>query len=272
MITETVLNSLKVKPVEAGVGHWDATNNKAYSISPHTPYFNMFLCARKKSGKSSCINLITQKCINKNTNIWVFCSTYEIDPTWKEIIKTLESKGNVVNCFDSIYEGKTNLLNEIINEINKPEEEEEVPKVKERKLIQLTLDDVEEEQKKKYKPKKQACEHLIIFDDMPAAMLRSPSVARLLKIHRHSKTSVIISSQYPWDLQPQSLMQIDLFLAFKGLAEERLEKIHKLLDLSIDFEKFKEIYHHCTEEQYSFMYCSIRDEQFRRKFNYKINY
>ena len=60
MFKEKSINSLKVVPVQSGIGKWDKTNCKGYDITPNGPYWNTFICARKKSGKSSLINLITQ--------------------------------------------------------------------------------------------------------------------------------------------------------------------------------------------------------------------
>ena len=274
MFKEKSINSLKVVPVQSGVGKWDKSNCKGYDVTPNGPYFNMFICARKKSGKSSLINLITKKCTDKRTVIWVFCSTYNLDPTWKEIISSLEKKGNLVNCFDSLFDGKKNTLDEIIDEINKGDEINENVDIVEPKvtgsLIKFEPFPSEIKKEREYVPKKTACENLFIFDDMPAVFLRNPSLARLLKTHRHSKSSCIISSQWMTDLQPQSILQLDYFVGFKSLSQEKMEKIYKLLDLSIDFEKFWEIYKHCTIEAYSFMYLSIRDEKFRSKLNKEI--
>ena len=168
-----------------------------------------------------------------------------------------------------ILELSPNQLDVILNEINKGEEEiQDKPK---EKLLFKCQDKIEPE-KKQYKPKKVACENLFIFDDMPAIYLRNPSLAKLLKVHRHSKSSVIISSQWMSDLQPQSILQLDYFIAFKSMSQEKMEKIHKLLDLSVDYEKFWEVYKRCTEEPYSFMYLSIRDEVFRCRFNKQINF
>lgn len=268
--TEKIINKLAVQPVQSGIGKWDKTNVKGYDIFPNSPFWNTFITAKKKSGKSSLINLITQKCVNKNTVVWVFCATYQLDPTWKEIISELEKKGNLVNCYDSIIDGKINILEDIIDEINKEEEEEEeLPKKTTNSIVKFYNET--EANTKMYKPKKIAPENLFIFDDLPAIHLRNQSIARLLKIHRHSKSSVIISSQYILDIQPQSILQLDYFIAFKGLSEEKMRGIHKLFDLSIDFPEFWKIYKHCTEEPYSFMYVSIRDEKFRCKLNKEIN-
>jgi hypothetical protein len=270
MFKEKAINSLKVVPVQAGVGQWDKSNCKGYDITPNGAYFNMFICARKKSGKSSLINLITKKCTDKRTVVWVFCSTYSLDPTWKEIISSLKSRGNMVNCFDSLFDGKTNILDEIINEINIGDNEDEKDEKPIVSAPLLKFEPLPSETKKEYKPKKKACENLFIFDDMPAVFLRNPSLAKLLKCHRHSKSSCIISSQWMTDLQPQSILQLDYFIGFKSLSQEKMENIYKLLDLSIEFEKFWEIYKHCTIEPYSFMYLSIRDEKFRCKLNKEV--
>ena len=272
MIKLNTINNVTVKPVQQGIGKWDKSNVKGYEITPNGPYWNMFLCARKKSGKSSLINTITQKCIDKRTIVWIFCSTYEIDPTWKEIIKNLNERGICVNTFDSIFDGKINQLDVILNEINKGEEEVEEEKgIKKKMLINCDIPE-SEKKKKEYKPKKTACENLFIFDDMPAVQLRNPSVAKLLKVHRHSKSSVILSSQYLLDLQPQSILQLDYFIAFRSLSQDKMQQVHRLLDLSIDFDKFWDIYKQCTEEPWSFMYLSVRDEVFRCRLNKQIDY
>jgi len=270
---EHIVNKLSVIPVQSGVGNWTKENTKGYDVFPTSgPYWNAFICAKKKSGKSSLINLITQKCTDKRTIIWIFCATHGIDPTWIEIKKYLNERGNLVNTFDSLMDGKTNILDEIIDEINTVDEVVEKEEPKPKQLLKFNEDKEMSGsgKKKEYKPKKTACENLFIFDDMPAIFLRNNSIARLLKIHRHSKSSVIISSQWITDIQPQAILQLDYFIAFRSLSQEKMENIHKLLDLSIEFSKFWDIYKHCTMEPYSFMWLSTRDEKFRCRLNKEI--
>lgn len=267
MFKEELINKIEVKPVQTVQGEYNKDNLKCYSMFPNGPYFNLFLCAKKRSGKTSTIKTIIDKCINKDTTIWLFCSTYEIDSTYIEIIKNLKDKGITVNCFDTIT-----LLDEIIDELQKPDVVEEEKETKEKKVEELVRFSSNIEEKKRvkpYKPKKVAPKHIFIFDDL-STLLKNPAVSRLLKIHRHFKSSVIISSQYLHDIEKQSILQLDYMGLFKSFSYEKIEYIHKLLDLSIDIEDFWNLYHQATEKPYSFLYIDIRHEQFRINFNKKL--
>ena len=96
--------------------------------------------------------------------------------------------------------------------------------------------------KKEYKPKKIAPKHGFIFDDISQEMKNSALVS-LCKKSRHFKASVYL---YVHDLQPQTctIKQLDNFLCFRAFSRDKLDHIHKLLDLSIDLDKFIEIYDH----------------------------
>lgn len=270
MLREVRINNITVKPVVSQTEH-NAKNVKGYKLVPQ-PIYTMFACARKASGKTSVINTMVEKTTDKRTVFWIFCSTYRIDPTWQAIIKYLKNRGNQVNCFDSITEGKDNLLLEIVNglaeeSVVEPEPEPEIPKVLGTKLNFGTG----EKKKKEYRPKKIACQNLFILDDI-SQQLKNPAVTKLLKEHRHSKSSVIISSQYLHDLPPESIMQLNYILLFRSFSQEKIQVIHKLLDVSIPFEQFWGLYKHCVIEPYSFMYFSIRDELVRCGFNVKIEF
>src|SRR5690606_21771674 len=49
------------------------------------PFANIYLNARKKSGKSSVIYNIIKKCANKNTTVVAFVSTLHKDKNWETI-------------------------------------------------------------------------------------------------------------------------------------------------------------------------------------------
>jgi hypothetical protein len=97
-------------------------------------------------------------------------------------------------------------------------------------------------------------------------------IDRLLKVHRHFQASVIISSQYIHDLSISSRLQIDVFCTFRGFSEEKMEMVHKSLDLSIPFETLWQIYKQVTEEPYNFLYINIRTEELRRNLNTKLSF
>ena len=124
---------------------------------------------------------------------------------------------------------------------------------------------------KKRKPKKIAPEYIFIFDDI-STDLKSPDVSKLVKQNRHYKSKVIISSQYPLDIQPQSRRQIDYWLLFAGHDKEKLEKIYHDADLNIDFDLFLKIYHEATEIKYHFLYIDTNNSEFRKDFNFKFSF
>lgn len=101
---------------------------------------------------------------------------------------------------------------------------------------------------------------------------RNGFLNQLLKTNRHSKTRVIISSQFLNDLEPSALKQLDYFLCFRSLNPEKLEKIHQDLDIgNIDFDDFHNLYKEITEEPFSFLYIDVRNEVFRKNFDIEIN-
>ena len=82
-------------------------------------YANIFACAKKKSGKTSVTFKIMKKFCNKNTIIYVFCSTVYKDVNWIEIRKYFEKKGMEIHVFTSIYEGGENQFTNLIELLKK---------------------------------------------------------------------------------------------------------------------------------------------------------
>lgn len=262
MIKEEKLNSVKVKPLV--VSQADTSKIKGADLFPSL-YYNLFLCSKKKSGKTSLINTILTKTTDKKTIFFIFCPTVHVDATWKIIVETLENRGNVVNTYTEIMDGKINILNEIVEELSTPEEPKDKKEDKPKALIKC------EEPKKKgeYKPKKISPQVVFVFDDA-SDMIRNPAIATLLKKNRHIKANVIISSQYIHDLRPESIKQLDYFVCFKSFSQDKLQLVHKGLDLSIEFDKLWSLYEHCVDKPYSFLYINVRSEEMRCNFNKRI--
>lgn len=246
----------------------DKEKIRGYCLFPEI-YANVFACAKKKKGKSSVFWKILKECVGRDTKIIIFASTVNKDPTYVHIVEHFQKKGNTVLTYNSIREGKVDNLDDILKTLqdeamNKPEEEEkEKPKQK-----ICIFDYFEEKQPKKRKEKLVSPEIIFVFDDL-STELKSPSVARLLKSNRHWKSKVLIASQYPNDLLPESRKQIDYALLFSGHTIEKLETLHKDFDLSIPFEDFVEIYDDATSEKFNFLYIDISNETFRKNFNFE---
>lgn len=264
MIREETLNKVKVKPLV--ISNQDTTTIKGAELFPSL-YYNLFICSKKKSGKTSLINTIIQKTTDKRTIFFIFCPTVNVDSSWKAIIDYLKNRGNSVQTYTEIVDGKVNILNEVVNELSVGQEEEDDEEEKEESSKKLKFD--EPKKKKEYKPKKISPEVCFIFDDA-SDMLRNPAIATLLKKNRHLKSNVIISSQYLHDLVPSSIKQLDYFIAFKSFSEEKMMLVHKGLDLSLDFNKLWNLYQHCVIKPYSFLYINVRTEEYRCNFNKKL--
>jgi len=119
---------------------------------------------------------------------------------------------------------------------------------------------------KKKKKQKIAPKYIFIFDDI-STDLKNPDVAFLVKQNRHYLSKVIISSQYPYDMKPESRRQQDYFLLFAGQPEDKLKKLYENIDLHITFETFKELYDQATSEKYHFLYIDTNNGEYRQDFN-----
>ena len=56
------------------------------------------------------------------------------------------------------------------------------------------------------------------------------------------------------------------------MTQDKLEHIHKMLDLAIDLQKFYDIYDFATREAYSFMYVDMKNQTFRKNFSKELNF
>ena len=79
------------------------------------PYSNIFIVARKKSGKSTLISNMIKKIIGRNTHVIVFCSTVHKDPTWISIKDFLKKNGIKATYFLGIIEGKEDHLKQFMS-------------------------------------------------------------------------------------------------------------------------------------------------------------
>lgn len=240
-------------------------------------YHNVFLCARKKSGKTSCIFKIIKECCNKDTIVVIFCSTIYKDAGWQNIRKYLDMKKiehidhTSIKSLDGVDQ-----LESIINELQLDAEQEEKDKLnpvkKEPKKVNPLLcgdDEDDLEITCKRKSKYRVPDYLFIMDDI-SNELKSKSLIGLLKKNRHFKATCLISSQYVLDLDPQSRKQVDTWMIFRGQTLEKLQIIYKEADISIPFDEFLEIYRKATETPFSFLNINTREDTFKKNFNISI--
>ena len=263
------INDIKINPLP--VPKIDTDKIKGSELFPEI-YSNIFLIAKKKSGKTNVISNIIDKCAGKKTTVIIFASTFYRDDAWKLIEEMLIKKKIEYIPYISIYDGKINQVAELTIFL----EGKDIQKDKKGKQIDLKKifsfnDDPLPKEKKEKKEKKLAPEYIIIFDDL-SKELQDKYIGYLLKRNRHFKAKVIISTQYLNDLAKDARLQIDYLLLFPKLPEEKVEQIYKLADLSLEYDLFQALYENATSEKYNFLFIDTKNEFFRHNFNilYKL--
>lgn len=262
MIKIKKINNEKIKPIK-NIQTLEPKKIKGHCMFPSL-YSNIFILAKKNSGKTTTIYNILKKGVNKKTIVYFFVSTIYKDQSYKEILDMLDKKNVKHFEYTNISEGKENNLEQIINELQTPEieeQKEEKPKIK-----YIYCGDSSDEEEPEYKPKKISPEYFFIFDDI-SSELRNPIISTLIKKNRHFKAKVICSSQALHDMTPSSIQNLDYMLIFPNVPKEKLEVVHKQLDLAIDLKIFLEIYKNATSEKYNFLYIDTRNDTYRRNFN-----
>ena len=236
MLSLSTINNERVKPVK--LNKIDPKNVKGGKLFEEL-YANIFICAKKKSGKSTVVFNILKKCVGKDTRIVIFSATVNKDPTYRAMVNHFEEKGNTVITYTSIKEGNQDNLNTIVEMLRDPDEVEEEEEESDEGVPFLITDETLKKKRKRKprKPKYVAPEIIFVLDDL-STELRFPSIGMLLKSNRHYKSKVILSSQYVHDMKPESMMQLDYVLLFGGHTLEKLEIVHKKSDLSIPFDVF----------------------------------
>lgn len=274
--TQKVNNEVVVPPV---IKDFDIKQVKGAALFPEV-FSNVFLCARKQSGKSSVLLHILKKCVSTPTKVWIFCGTHDIDDVWIEIKKWLEGKGVEFEAHKSIFDGKEDLLKAIMEKEREPEEEAEeveIPVVRpifmsdaEEARWNAKQEKIAEKKKKKKSGKgKKYPKNVFVFDDL-SIELKAPSIVRLLKENRHFKSKVLVSSQSYKDLPPGARGQFQYMLIFRGIRDDVLELIYKESYINVDLDQFLEMYRYATKESYHFLYVDLKSMKFRKDFNEEI--
>lgn len=236
-------------------------------------YSNTFLCAKKNSGKTTTIYNMLKKCVDKDTVLDLFVSTIEKDRSWIQIVKHFRTKGCVVNAYTStIDDDGVDLIRQIIDTPVEFSDDEESSSESEEDLKYISVgEEIKEPKERKSRRKsKLAQKRIIVLDDI-GNELSKPSVSQLLKINRHLRCKVILSTQYLNDLSPMARRQIDVWLLFGGLKKNKLEQVIRDCDTRLDYTEFEQIYRFCTDKKYEFMYLDCASDIYRKNFNEQIS-
>lgn len=282
-LIEEKLNDIRVKPVIPSGNEPLPDKIKGYDHIPGL-YANVFICAKKKSGKTNVIfNLLkaltkTRGDSKTGSTVYFFVSTIHKDPTYDEIKDMLTKRRVRFEIWTHFIDDSTgdNMISELLKSDHNPDQPKVDYTIKE--VSQLTAGGdriirqikIPKSMQSSQKDDIVEPEKIFVFDDL-GSDLRHPAINQLLKTNRHHKAKVIISSQYLTDLQPQAIKQLDFALLFKSFNDEKLQKIYDGLDLGVTFDDFKVMYKYATSESFSFLFIDVRKEVFRKNFSTQIS-
>jgi hypothetical protein len=239
-------------------------------------YGTMLCLARKRSGKTRLMFELAKLLVGRKTMIIAFVGTLHQDAIWENIQEYFEEKGNPFKGYTSFYDTEGNdILERLMAVLDKQalkKKEKRKAQEKENRVEKVIIgvnepeqEDEDDEPRGKY----QEPEILFIFDDL-SMELRSPQFVYFMKNMRHYKPKIIIGTQYIHDLEPSSLENIDIWMIFKGISEDKLEEIYIKTGITdISFENVLKVYRNATAEKYSFLYLDVGNEVFRKKLTHE---
>ena len=114
-ITLKKINNETITPLKIA----GATDNRpvlGQNLFPEV-YSNIYLCARKKSGKTVVIQKIVKECAGRNTTVLAFCSTVNKDKNWIAIKKWCNKHHVAFEGFPSIKEHKVDFLDSFLHRL-----------------------------------------------------------------------------------------------------------------------------------------------------------
>lgn len=257
-------------------------------------YANIFLLAKKKSGKTTAVANILRHTAGRRTKFVFVVSTINKDEIWLKIVKYWKRKGHAVATYDEIGERRDNVIRQWLAERKMEAEEEQAEKeAKENGEYKPPVDqaprvhmmggsgktNVEEYRQQRAQEREQKREEqgvvkkkhklypewIVVCDDLGDAM-RHPDITQLLKTNRHYKAKVILSSQFIHDLMPAALTQLDYVLAFGRIPEVKVRSLAKILNLDITEDQLWMLYSDATSKKHQFLYIDTRFEVYRRGF------
>lgn len=270
MISTKQINNVKVKPVKIAKTSHNIKGSEMFDEL----YFNALLIARTKSGKTTTLYNIMKNTVDDRTAVYIFSSTYQIDPVYTKMINMLLKKCEVFT-YDSFVQGGQSILRTLLDDFEtadtvKEEEEEEVIK-DDAYYFKMAINPPEAVVKKKKKVyTDEVPKRVMIFDDL-SCDLKHPDIYNLLFKSRHYLTRVFVSCHDVVSLMPSSLNMINYILLFGGISDDRIIELADKCEIAFKEDKkgnpfLLQLYKQATAKPYSFLY--IR----KLKHDYRINF
>src|SRR6185312_4393675 len=130
---EKKLNNIEVQPIKLeGSGKKLEVKGAAMFSEP---YANIFLVAKKKTGKTTVIYNIIKRCATKDTVVVAFVSTLTKDPAWIAIEKYCDDHDIPFVGYTSLIEDGEDQLDSLIKSLQQPEQTEKTEKKAEPPLL-----------------------------------------------------------------------------------------------------------------------------------------
>jgi hypothetical protein len=254
---------------------------------------NVGLLGRTGAGKTTVLYNIVKNCIDKNTKVFLFCSSINLDDGYTAMLQMLEARKIPHMVFTSLIEPETreNILDSVVKKIEEPEPESEEDKAasatplqpaeqelpsglvctgSNKGIIKIDTPGEEEEPEKKRKPRKskyQTPKYCIIMDDLSKSELRSVAVINLLKKSRRF-AKVIISSQFTTHVYPDSYSQMFQICLWGGFNREYIKRVYEhVMPFNMNAEEFFQLYMLLTAKKYKFMTIDMRGRYICQDFN-----
>jgi hypothetical protein len=279
MITTEKINDVVVT-VDKTKKDKDTRLAKGYKLFSE-PYANIFICAKKKSGKTVLLQNILKQTVGRDTQVIFFCSTIYKDDTYLGIMKMLKKMGINYHAYTSMKEMTENgvidnlaVLTETLIEMSKDDFNDDEDEEKQTDKSHLFYNIDEEDEKGQAKQKKEkyiAPSYIIILDDL-STELKNTALVSLQKKNRHINSKIIVSSQHYNDMLPSSRLQQDYLILFKNIPADKLKEIYQDISTPISMDEFFKAYHLCTKEKFNFLYCDLVNDEFRMNFNKRLNF
>jgi hypothetical protein len=238
---------------------------------------NVFILASKNKGKTTLLYHILENCCGEKTYVYIMAPTHFRDVMYKAIKKMLKKKGIAFECHEDISQ-----LESIYKSLltDKGDDDDEDPKRVARALMakmartltgaSLAREPKDKDVKDGTPPEMEAPEVIFVIDD-DSMETRSKQLEGLMKIQKHVRCKVFVSSQYIHDLPPGAIKQLDYLIMFRGQTPKKLELTYNSTEHDIPFEKFAELYKDATQEKHGFLFYDKQAGKYRKTLQYEYD-
>ena len=288
MIKATKINDIVCKPIK--IPKIDPNTIKGKDILYSNLYPNIFCVGSSGSGKTSLLLTFIKHCIDKNSKVVFFVSTFYNDDSYRVICDYLEKKGIEYEGFEEIGNYIINFTKENADLLKASIEAEKKQKLDDEKYGKCeegekqyhTMDEVIREvvftdeciKVRAKKPKLLTPKYLFVFDDI-SQELRKPIIKYFMKHRRHYKVCNWISSQNVLDLDPHARNNVNISLLFGSIntgsedsgRDGHLLQYYNTANLWVPYSKFEKLYKEATSEPYHFLYVNKDRREFLKDFH-----